>query len=108
MVGFAKAMDEHLSGGEDARTAHAALTKEVSECIARARTTKYECLLLKNFSSKTKTLEAKKDSSAKHIRDHGQSAKVPSQEWIHPAIMKESSKIQAAWAKEKEAGKKKK
>jgi hypothetical protein len=102
MSGFKTAMADDIVGVDDS-----VLLEQVRLAYARAVTTKHECLLIKCLTNKTKSAESKKESNAKHIREHGQAAKVVTKDWIHAAILKEVTKVQQQAAKEAEKDKEK-
>ncbi len=99
-LGFKKALADHLGQDASERTKgdQEPLSDRVNNAFARAHTVKLECLLLKNFANKSKTIEAKKESITKYFKDHAAAARVELADWLHPAIHKEAKKVQASSA----------
>jgi hypothetical protein len=94
-LAFKKALADHLSDKIELKVNGKTMTERVSHSIARARTTKFECLVVKALANKSTSVEVKKEKILRHLSEHAQQAKASAEEWFHKAVMKEVKKIQA-------------
>ena len=94
-LAFKKALQDHLSEKDVPTVNGKTMSERVAHSLARARTSKYECLIVKALANKTTSVDVKKEKLTRHIADHGQLAKVSAEDWFHKAILKEIKKVQA-------------
>ena len=77
-----------VDAGDDA-----AVTAGFNEAMARAKTTKYECLVLKSLMATSKTLAKHQDSINKHFAEHARFAKVDAKQWFFEPLFKEAQRV---------------
>ena len=71
------------------------LAARVRTAVARGRTTKYECLLIKVLSNTKKIVQQQKEAILRYTKELVQAVKVSPSQVMHEAILREMERVKS-------------